>query len=106
MARVNESKYIISLVPQRIHMSLYFTVVTMDAIVVFGTNRMRNTTLSYSDYCKIASKCASLWSFNQKRKTLRKVNGNIDNTKYQSDIIHDIEMTLRCVPTEGLYLYA
>ena len=40
------------------------------------------------------------------RKTLRKVNGNIHNAKYQSDIIHDIEMTLRCVPTEGLYLYA
>ena len=35
------------------------------------------------------------------RKTLRKVNGNMDNTKYQRNIIHDIEMTLRCVPTEG-----
>ena len=60
----------------------------------------------YSDYCKISSKCASLGSYEQKRKALRKVNGNIGNAKYQSDIIHDIEMTLRCVPTEGLYLYA
>ena len=74
----------------------------------------------YSDYCKISSKCASLGSYEQKRKTLRKVNGNMGNAKYQSDIIlwntaqcpfnnheiHDIEMTLRCVPTEGLYLYA
>ena len=25
---------------------------------------------------------------------------------YQSNIIHDIEMTLRCVLTDGLYLYA
>ena len=37
---------------------------------------------------------------------MRKGNGNMDNAKYQSDIIHDIKMTLRYVPTEGLYLYA
>ena len=58
----------------------------------------------YSDYCKIASKCASLESYKQKRKALRNVNSNMDNVKYQSDIIHDIEMTLRCDPTEGLYI--
>ena len=27
---------------------------------------------------------------------MRKVNGNMDNVKYQSDIIHDIEMTCNC----------
>ena len=27
----------------------------------------------------------------------RKVNGNMDSAKYQSDIIHDIEMTCECV---------
>ena len=34
-----------------------------------------------------------------------KVNGNMDSAKYQSDIILDIEMTLRCFSTEKLYLY-
>ena len=58
-----------------------------------------------ADYCKIASKCASLGSCKQKRKTPIKVNGNMDTAKYQSDIILDIEMTLRCVSTEVLYLY-
>ena len=59
----------------------------------------------YSDYCKLASKCASLGSYKQKRKLI-KVNGDIDSAKYQSDIINGIEMILGCVPTEGLYLYA
>ena len=27
---------------------------------------------------------------------MSKVNGNMDNVKYQSDIIHDIEMTCNC----------
>ena len=45
-------------------------------------------------------------AISRREKTLRKVNGNMDNAKYQSDIIHDIEMTLRCVLTEGHYLYA
>ena len=27
----------------------------------------------------------------------RNVNGNMDSAKYQSDIIHDIEMTCECV---------
>ena len=42
------SKYIISLGTQRIHVSLYFAVITIDAIVVFGANRIRNITLSDS----------------------------------------------------------
>ena len=50
-------------------------------------------------------KCASLGGNKQKRKTLIKVNGNMDSAKYQSDIILDIEMTLRCFSTEKLYLY-
>ena len=54
----------------------------------------------YSDYCKIDSKCASFGSYKQKRKALRKMNGYMDNAKYQSEIIHDIEMTLCCVPTK------
>ena len=39
-------KYIISLRTQHIQMSLYFAVITIDAIVVFGADRMRNITLS------------------------------------------------------------
>ena len=39
-------KYTISLGTQHIHRSLYFVVITIDAIVVFGANRMRNITLS------------------------------------------------------------
>ena len=31
---------------QRIHVSLYFTIIIIDAIVVFGANRMRNIMLS------------------------------------------------------------
>ena len=85
-------------------MSLYFAVITVDGIVVFCANRTRNITLSV--FRLLASKCASLGSYKQKRKALRRVNDSMDNAKYQSDIIHDIEMTLRCVPTEGLYLYA
>ena len=46
VAREHASKYIISLGTQRIHMSLYFAVITIDHIVVFGANRMRNITLS------------------------------------------------------------
>ena len=37
----------------------------------------------YSDNCKISSKYASLGSNKQRRKALRKVNGNVDNAKYQ-----------------------
>ena len=40
------------------HISLYFAVITVDAIVVFGASRMRNVMLS--GYCEIARKCASL----------------------------------------------
>ena len=46
VARDYASKYIISLETQRIHMGLYFAVLTIDAFVVFGANRMRNITLS------------------------------------------------------------
>ena len=43
-----------------------------------------------------ASKCARLGNYKQKRKALGKVNGNMDNVNYQSDIYHDIEMTCNC----------
>ena len=74
-------------------MSLYFTVITIDAIFVFGANRMRKIMLnvfrsvSVQVYGTISSRGLSL---------LRKVNGNMDSAKYQSDIIHDIEMTSEC----------
>ena len=57
-----------------------------------------------SDYCKspesvqvreaIADRCISLQ---------RKLNGNMDSAKYQSDIIHDIEILCECVviPQKG-----
>ena len=38
--------YIPSVGTQFIHISLYFTVITIDAIVVFGANRMKNIMLS------------------------------------------------------------
>ena len=44
MARDYASKYIISFGTQRTDMSLYFAVITIDVIVVFGANRMRNIT--------------------------------------------------------------
>ena len=48
----------------------------------------------YSDYCKISSKCASLENISNRGMSLqRNLNGNMDSTKYQSDIIHDIEMS-------------
>ena len=51
----------------------------------------------YSDYCKISSKCESLENISNRGLSLqRNVNGNMDSTKYQSDIIHDIEMTCEC----------
>ena len=53
MARDNALRYIHSVGPQRVHMSLYFAVITIDAIVMFGTNRMNHT-----DYCKLVSKRA------------------------------------------------
>ena len=52
----------------------------------------------YSDNCKIASKCASLGAIEHRGLSLlRKMNGSMDSAKYQSDIIHDIEMTCECV---------
>ena len=45
-ARSCMNTYIPSVGTQRFHISLYFAVITIDAIVVFGTNRMRNIMLS------------------------------------------------------------
>ena len=46
MAPDHAYRYITSVGTQRIHISLYITVITIDAIVVFGANRMRNIMLS------------------------------------------------------------
>ena len=45
VARDYASKYIISLGKQCSYMGLYVAVITLDAIVVFGANRMTNITL-------------------------------------------------------------
>ena len=83
-------------------MSLYF-VITIDVIVVFGANRIRKSmlnvfrTVSVQVYGAIRSRGQSL---------LRKVNGNMDSAKYQSVIIHDIEMTSECdVFPQEEYIY-
>ena len=89
-------KKIIGNTTRCVHMSLYFAVITIDASVVFGANRMRSIMLSVFRLLKKASKCARLGNYKQKRKAVRKVNGNMDNVKYQSDIIHDNEQTCNC----------
>ena len=43
VARDYASKYIMSLGTHSIHMSLYFAVITDEAIVVFGANRMKTS---------------------------------------------------------------
>ena len=55
MAQDHVYIYAPSVGSQRIQISLYFTVITIDAIVVFGANRMKHIMLVYSGYCKIAS---------------------------------------------------
>ena len=90
--------------PQRIHMNLYSAVITIDAIVVFGANRMK-----YNDKCiqttlkstVSGQSCGAI--SNRGLSLLRKLNGNMDSANYQSDIIHDIEMACLCVlfPQKG-----
>ena len=46
MAQDNAYRYIPSVETQRIHMSLYFTGIIIDAIVIFGAIRMRTILLS------------------------------------------------------------
>ena len=88
---------------QRIHISLYFTVITIDAIVFFGANRMKNVILS--GYCEIARNCVQVCEAISDRciSLQRKVNVNMDSAKYQSDIIHDIEILCECavLPQKG-----
>ena len=59
---------------------------------------------------KTASKCAKIvrvqvWGAIKHRALsfLRKINGIVDSAKFQSDIIHDIEMICECVvfPQKG-----
>ena len=73
-------------------MNLYLADITIDAIVVFGANRMKydkciQTTVKSSVIVKVWGAISSRGiSF------FKKLNGNMDSAKYQSDIIHDIEM--------------
>ena len=59
----------------------------------------------YSDYCIIASKCASLGAGISSRclSLPRKVNGNMDSAKYQSDIFQAFEILCEFVvfPKKG-----
>ena len=90
---------------QRIHISLYFTVITIDAIVMYVKYHAKciQTTVklpaSVQVWGAISNRCLSLQ---------RNVNGNVDSAKYQSDIIHDIEMTCECcvVSLQKGYFYA
>ena len=78
---------------QRIHMSLYFTVITIDVIFVFGANRMRNIILNIFKPVSV-----QVWGAISSRglSLLRKVNGNMDSAKYQRDFIYGIAMTREC----------
>ena len=87
-------------------MNLYLAVITIDAIVVFGANRMK-----YNDKC-IQTTLKSPVSVqvcgaisNRGISLLRELNGNMDSANYQSqsDIINDIEMACECVliPQKG-----
>ena len=79
-------------------MNWYLAVKIIDAIVVFGANRTK-----YNDKCiQITVKSpvsVQVWGAISIRdlSLLRKLNGNMDSAKYQSDIIYDIEMTCECV---------
>ena len=75
-------------------MSLYFTVITIDVIVMFDTFRMRNIMLNIFKPVRV-----QVWGAISSRglSLLRKVNGNMDSAKYQRDFIHGIEMTSECV---------
>ena len=79
-------------------MNLYLAVIAIDAIVVFGANRM-----NYNDKCiqttlKSPVSVQALEAISSRGVAiLRKLNGNMDSAKYQSDIIHDIEMACECV---------
>ena len=85
-------------------MNLYLAVITIEAIVVFATNRMK-----YNDKCiKTTVKSpvsVQVWRAISSRGLylLRKQDGNMNSIKYQSDIIHDIEMACGCVlfPQKG-----
>ena len=82
---------------QPIHISLYFTVITIDAIVVFG-RVWRTQNVKYHAKCiqttvKL-SVSVQVWGAisNRGLSLQRNVNGNMDSAKYQSDI-YDIEIT-------------
>ena len=55
-----------------------------------------------SDYCKIA-RSVQVWGTISSRgiSIIRKMNGNMDSAKYQSDIIYDIEWHVNALCSHG-----
>ena len=84
---------------QRIHISLYFTIITIDE----HCRVWRKQTLKYHAKCiqttvKLPASVQVCGAISNRCHSLqRNVNGNIDSAKYQCDIIYDIEMTCECV---------
>ena len=75
-----------------------FRVITMDTIVVFAANRMRNIMLCIQTTIKLPVS-VQVWGAisNRDLSFPRKLNGNMDSAKYQGDVIHDIKMVGECV---------
>ena len=80
-----------------------FRVITIDTIVLFAANRMRNIMLCIQTTVKLPVS-VQVWAIsNRGLSFLRKMNGNMDSAKYQGDVIHDIKMVGECVmfPQKG-----
>ena len=90
---------------QRIHISLYFTVIIIDAILVFWRKQNEKYHAKCIQTTVKPSGSVQVWGAIKHRalSLLRKINGNMDSAKYQRDIIHDIEMACECVvfPQKG-----
>ena len=81
-----------------------FRVITIDIIVMFAANRMRNIMLCIQTTVKLPVS-VQVWGAisNRDLSFLRKLNGNMDNAKYHGDVIYDIKMVGECVlfPQKG-----
>ena len=88
-------------------MSLYFAVIIIDAIVVFGANRMNHAMCIQTTVKSPVSLQVLGTISNRGISLLRKLNGDMDSAKYQSDIIHDVEITREWVvlPQKG-YIFS
>ena len=74
-------------------MSLYFTVITIYAIVVFGANRIGNIMLNIFRSVSVQVEGAIS---SRDLSLLRKVNSNMVSAKYKRDTIRGIKMTSEC----------